>query len=214
MVLAVFVGLGAELSVRSAAAPRVGRQALGTVWFVPSGSVIVGAVWLSTVSSPFPALPLLMALGVLGLIVGQRLELAGPYAVRGLAHTVSISAGFALAFCAYAFANGLPLLLAAAAMALATLPPTLVVLRGTRSPQMEFLAHAGLTVGTVGELALVLLLSEAAMLTTAALLVIALYAVSGVCRARLDGASGRVYAELAVTVSLAVIAVGAVTRGS
>jgi hypothetical protein len=155
----------------------------------------------------------LVALGVVGLIITQRVELAGPYAIRGAAHTVSIGAGFALAFCAYVFAERLPMPVAATMMALAALPPALVVLRGTRSPRKEFLGYAAVTMFAVGEMALVLLMGGAAT-SVAALLLIVLYAVSGVCRAALDGAAGRTYTELAVTVMLALLAVSALARST
>jgi len=211
LALATLVGVGAELSNRTSAAPRAWRQALGALWFVPSGCVIVAVLWLSASGTPPPALAPVAALGVLGLMSLQRLELGGPRAIRGIAHAVNIGAAFAIAFAAYAVAAKLPAATGAALVVASTLPAALVVLRGTRSSQTESLLYPGVTALAVGELALVLHAATAPVFVSAALLVVALYAVSGVCRARLDAGPRRVYVELAITSVAALLAVGAAT---
>src|SRR2546423_850157 len=73
-----------------------------------------------------------------------------------------------------------------------------ILLRDARAGRAAGLGLVGVTAVVVGELALVLSSTAAAPWVCGALLVLALYAASGVCHAVLDGAPRHVYLELAL----------------
>ena len=150
-------------------------------------------------------------LGLLGTMMVQRLELAGPRTLRAGAHAISIGLAFALAFVAYTTAAHVAAPWALALVAAATAFAALTLLRDVRASRMTALGLVGATVVIVTELAFVLAGGPTAPWMCAALLVLVLYAASGASHAVLDMAPRHVYVEVALvtTVGLVAVLVGA-----
>jgi hypothetical protein len=207
LALAALVGLGAELSTRAVAPDSAWRRGSGTFWLVPAGTVFLAVVWFSAVPDRPRTLVPFAVLAVLGTMVLQRLEVAGPQSIRAGAHAISIGLTFAIAFVAYTTAAQVrsewALLLVAAASAIAAL----IVLRDTRASRRSILGLSGVAALVVTELAFVLAGGPSAPWVSAALLVLALYAGSGVAHGVLERAPRHVYIELGLVTSGGLIAV-------
>jgi hypothetical protein len=125
---------------------------------------------------------------------------------------MNIGAGFALAFGAYVFAASLPLLSAVVLALLASGVIALVVLRGQEELKRSGLTYAAVVAIGVAELAWLLHGERVSPLLFGAVLVLALYASSGICHALLDRAPRQAYLEVAavtlVSLSAVVIAGG------
>jgi hypothetical protein len=212
LALAGVVGLGAELSTRLVAPDPAWRRGWGTFWFIPGGAVFLAVVWFSAFPDRSRTLVPLVVVAVLGTMVLQRLEVAGPQTVRAGAHAIGIGLAFAIAYVAYATAaqlrswSALPLVAAATALA------ALVVMRDARASRRSILGLAGATALIATELGVVLAGGPAAPWVSAALLVLALYAGSGVGHAVLESAPRHVYVELGLVTAGGLIAVLVVTN--
>jgi len=211
LALAGLVGLGGELSARLVALEAAWRRGWGTFWFVPAGTVFLAVVWFSVFPDRSRTLVPLAVAAVLGTMFVQRIEVAGPQSLRAGAHAISIGLAFAIAFVVYATSaharSWWTLLIVLAATALAAL----ILLRDARASRRSAVALAGATALVVTELAFVLAGGPAPPWASAALLVLALYASSGVGHAVLESAPRHVYVELALVTlaGLFAIVVGA-----
>jgi len=205
---AAVIGLGAELAAHAAAPEAVWRRGWGTFWFVPAGTALLAIIWFSVFPDRPRSLAPLAVVAVIGTMLVQRAEVNGLQAVRAGAHAITIGLAFAIAFVVYAASAHadtvwkLPLVATASAFAAS------ILLRDARAGRAAGLGLVGATAIVVGELALILSSTAAAPWVCGALLVLALYAASGVCHAVLDGAPRHVYLELALVTGAGLIFVG------
>lgn len=152
----------------------------------------------------------LLALGIVATICLQSIELDGPQAARAGAHTVGIALGFALGFGAYAVAAPGPAVASAGLSGVASAGVALVALRRPDAGALDGWALAAVTAFVVSELAWLLLGAPISPLLYAALLVLALYVVVGVCNAVSNAAAPRAYLELLVVTIAALAVIGMV----
>ncbi len=204
--LAGLVGLGCQLGGRLPQRPHR-RTPLATVWIIPSGGTLAAVAWLSPLPERWWLLPPACALLIVGLVFLQTVELTGPDGVRAAAHAMNIGAGFALAYGAYVLAYTAPALVAVALNFAVSTAVALVVLRSEGEFRRDRLEYAAVAAVAVAELGWVLYGSRASAFSFAAVLVLGLYATSGICHAILDRAPIRAYVEVA-TVTL--ISLGAI----
>ena len=185
---------------------------LGTRWVVPSGAVLAIVGWLSSLPERSVLLAPLGAGLIIGLVFLQAVEAADSDPVRGAAHATNIGAGFALAFGAYILATSIPMLAAVPVAFLVSAAVALVVLRGEEELRSEGLTYAVVIALGIAELTSILYGARVSPLLFSAVLVLALYATSGICHAILDRASRHAYIEVAavtlVSLSAVVIAGG------
>jgi len=211
LALAALVGVGGELSARLVAPEAAWRRGWGTFWFVPAGAALLAVVWFSVLPDRPRNLAPLVVIAVLGTMLVQRVEVAGPQSLRAGAHAISIGLAFAVAFVVYATSAHLRAPWTLAVVLAATAFAALILLRDIRTSRRRAALVAAVIAFVVTELAFVLAGGSAPAWACAALLVLALYASSGASHAALEGAPRHVYAELALVtgVGLAAIVVGA-----
>jgi len=152
------------------------------------------------------------AVAVLGVMLVQRIEVAGPPTLRAAAHAISIGLAFAIAFVVYAASAHARVPWTVLVVLCSTAIAALILLRDARASRRSALGFAGATAVVVTELALVLSSGAFPAWVCAAFLVLALYAASGVSHAVLDDAPRHVYVELGIVtlVGLMAISVGAI----
>lgn len=208
LALAGIVGFGSELAVRQVAPEPAWRRGSGTFWFVPAGTVLLAIVWFSVFPDRPRSLAPVAVLAVLGAMLVQRTEVAGPASLRPGAHAVSIGLAFAITFAVYTTAVHAQAAWALGIVAAATALAALILLRDARASRASAFGLASVTAIVVTELALVVSSGPATPWVCAALLVLALYAASGVSHAALDVAPRHAYLELALVTVAGLIAVG------
>ncbi len=208
LALGGIVGLGSELAVRQVAPELAWRRGWGTFWFTPAGTVLLAIVWFSVFPDRPRSLATVAVLAVLGAMVVQRIEVAGPASFRPGAHATSIGLAFAIAFVVYTTAIHAQATWVLVIVAAATALAALILLRDARASRVSAFGLAGVTAIVVTELAFVVLSGSTTPWVSASVLVLALYAASGVSHAALDAAPRHVYLELALVTVAGLIAVG------
>jgi hypothetical protein len=138
----------------------------------------------------------------------QRAEVAGPPGLRPGAHAVTIGLAFAIAFVFYVTSAHARASWSLLVVAAATIFAAWVLLRDARASRSSVLGLAGATAVVVTELAFVLLGGPASPGVCAALLVLTVYALSGVSHAVLDAATRHVYVEIGLVTLGGLIAIG------
>ncbi|HZT08453.1 MAG TPA: hypothetical protein VFC51_15625 [Chloroflexota bacterium] len=205
IVLAGFVGIGAQLGLGGATSEHPLR--LTTAWVNPAGSVLAIVGWLSVVGERSWAIGPIAAAGVVGTVCLQAVEMGGTGPIRSAAHVVNIGAGFAVAFAGYTLAARASAHVAPAIVFVLSAAITLVVLRDQPAVGRQACILALVSALATVELWWVLHASPVPPLVFSAVLVLGLYATSGLCHAILDEAPVHAYVEIGVVtlVSLGVV---------
>ena len=207
LAFAAVVGVGSEIGARIVAPEAAWRRGWGSFWFVPAGSAVLAVVWFSVFPDRPRSLAPLAVLTVLAVMMIQRLELSGPPPLRAGAHAISIGLAFAIAFVVYTTSAHAEAPWSLPMAAGATTFAALTLLRDARASRQSILGLAAVITVVVTELALVLSAGPAVPWLCAALLILALYACSGVCHAVLERAPRHAYLELLLVTGAGLLAV-------